>query len=238
MGIDNLISIVFVFAVAFYFSKKAQSLFFHLLYSYIGFYLIFHSGFINPLYNQKLIVGIALLTPQLKFLVQFTQDTIQNIKMMSANTYYFFVTLYYKVIRFIHWVQNIPQEINDFFSSFGNSQQENRQNKYQERDEYRYKQKHQKFYEENETKEEYKEQKTEERYTQSSSDEFAQFYSESAYIILGVSSDDDFTTIKKAYRKLVRKYHPDLNPDNIELYTEITQHINDAYEKVERWKKI
>jgi hypothetical protein len=236
MGIDNLISIVFVFAVAFYFSKKAQSLFFHLLYSYIGFYLIFHSGFINPLYNQKLIVGIALLTPQLKFLVQFTQDTIQNIKMMSANIYYFFVTLYYKVIRFIHWVQNIPQEINNFFSSFGNFKQRNKQDKYQEQD--NYKQRYQKFYEEKETNEEYQEQTNKKQtHSQYYSDEFSQFYNSSAYIVLGVSSDDDFQTIKKAYKKLVRKYHPDLNPDNIKLYTEITQHINEAYEKIEKLKK-
>jgi curved DNA-binding protein CbpA len=39
------------------------------------------------------------------------------------------------------------------------------------------------------------------------------------------------------YRKLVREYHPDLNPDNIEFYTEITQNINNAWEKVEKWKK-
>lgn len=232
MDISNLISMGLVFAIAFYFSKKAQTLFFHLLYSYIGLYLIFHSGFSNPLYNQKLIVGIALLAPQLKFIVQFTLDTIQNIKMMSANTYYFFITLYYKIIRFMHWVQNIPQEINSFFSSFGNSKQNSRQDETYKRDEYRYERKEQKFYQETEQEE----TKTEKE-TYSKSDEFAQFYSESAYTVLGVSSDDDFKTIKKAYRKLVREYHPDLNPENIKLYTEITQHINNAWEKIEQWKK-
>ena len=31
-----------------------------------------------------------------------------------------------------------------------------------------------------------------------------------AYKLLGVNSSDDLTTIKKAYRKLVREYHPDI----------------------------
>jgi DnaJ-domain-containing protein 1 len=228
--------------------KKAQTLFFHLLYSFLGIYLILHSGFINPLYNQKLIVGVALLVPQLKFIVQFTQDSIQNIKMMTANTYYFFITLYYKIIRFIHWVQNIPQEINDFFSSFGSSKQDTQQEESYEQSQNKY---HQKFYEEpkqEQQKNEYKHQEqsyTQQEETQNNSqnkthyktDEFAQFYSESVYVVLGVSADDDFKTIKKAYRNLVRKYHPDLNPDELEKYTEITQLINNAYEKIQGWRK-
>lgn len=36
------------------------------------------------------------------------------------------------------------------------------------------------------------------------------------YKVLGVPKDADEKTIKKAYRKLARKYHPDLNPDDQE----------------------
>ena len=37
--------------------------------------------------------------------------------------------------------------------------------------------------------------------------------SQDLYDILGVDRDADTETIKKAYRKLARKYHPDVNPD-------------------------
>ncbi|HEX9813997.1 MAG TPA: DnaJ domain-containing protein, partial [Myxococcota bacterium] len=34
------------------------------------------------------------------------------------------------------------------------------------------------------------------------------------YAILGVSRDADESAIRKAYRKLARELHPDVNPDN------------------------
>lgn len=49
------------------------------------------------------------------------------------------------------------------------------------------------------------------------------------YEILGVSRDADEKQIKKVYRKLARKYHPDLNPNNKEAEQRFKE-INEAYE--------
>lgn len=49
------------------------------------------------------------------------------------------------------------------------------------------------------------------------------------YEILGISKDADDKEIKSAFRKLAKKYHPDLNPDNKEAETNFKE-INEAYE--------
>lgn len=49
------------------------------------------------------------------------------------------------------------------------------------------------------------------------------------YKLLGVSRSADTEEIGKAFKKLARKYHPDLNPDNAEA-EEKFKDINEAYE--------
>lgn len=49
------------------------------------------------------------------------------------------------------------------------------------------------------------------------------------YEILGVKNTDDIQTIKKAYKRLASKYHPDKNPGD-ETFTEKFKEINGAYE--------
>ena len=48
------------------------------------------------------------------------------------------------------------------------------------------------------------------------------------YEVLGVEKNADLDSIKKAYRKLVRKYHPDVSkdPDAVQK----TAEVNEAYE--------
>lgn len=48
------------------------------------------------------------------------------------------------------------------------------------------------------------------------------------YEILGVSKDADESTIKKAYRKLAKKYHPDTNAGNPQAEEKFKE-INESY---------
>ena len=49
------------------------------------------------------------------------------------------------------------------------------------------------------------------------------------YQILGVNRDASTSQIKKAYRKLAVKFHPDKNPDDPDALTKFHD-INEAYE--------
>jgi DnaJ like chaperone protein len=67
--------------------------------------------------------------------------------------------------------------------------------------------------------------------------------SKKAYEILGVKESDDMDTIKKAYRKLIREFHPDIissqNKDEsyMEEATAKTQEINQAYQVIKDERK-
>ena len=49
------------------------------------------------------------------------------------------------------------------------------------------------------------------------------------YKILGIEQDADSESIKKDYKKLAKKFHPDLNPDDVESSEEKFKQINEAY---------
>ena len=59
------------------------------------------------------------------------------------------------------------------------------------------------------------------------------------YKILGVSPDADEDEIKKAYRALARKYHPDKYRDSdlADLANEKMKEVNAAYEEIQNIRK-
>lgn len=67
---------------------------------------------------------------------------------------------------------------------------------------------------------------------------------EDAYKVLASSKDDDALTLKKNYRKLVKKHHPDIisgqgaSTSIIEAATKKLQRINEAYEIVKKSRNI
>jgi molecular chaperone DnaJ len=59
---------------------------------------------------------------------------------------------------------------------------------------------------------------------------------EDPYKVLGVSPDASDEDIKKAYRKLAKKYHPDLNPGD-PVAAQKMQEVNAAYEQIKSPEK-
>ena len=51
------------------------------------------------------------------------------------------------------------------------------------------------------------------------------------YSVLGVSRDASAEEIKRAYRRLAKKYHPDLHPGDPEAARKMNE-INAAYEQI------
>lgn len=56
------------------------------------------------------------------------------------------------------------------------------------------------------------------------------------YQVLGVSPDASDEEIKRAYRRLAKKYHPDLNPGDEKAAKEM-QRVNAAYEQIKNPEK-
>lgn len=277
LNFDNSVLIVIVFAISYFISKRFERPIYRIIILALCYYFITATSKTHILLNEDIVVSVGLIIPHINFIFVFIGRIINSIKNMTSNTYFFFVSIFYKILRFFNWIKDILLFIKGFF--FRTKREENYSNSsHKEKQEYSYnksedfssrnkeqsnnhyskkeddyssknsynshrdndsKKREQRYKEDfrsssNEAKEEtiYEEYENLEHIA----DELKRFYSQSAYIILGVSENDDFTHIKKSYRALVSIYHPDRNLDEIELYTEITQNINSAYDKLKKIK--
>lgn len=253
LNIDNLIMIVIVFSLFYWISNRLKRTFFKLFVLIFAVLVLKETNYDSILLSEDIVIAVALIIPQIKFIFSFVLSILNSIKVMTANTYFFFISIFYKIVRFFRWIIDILLVIKRFFSrtkkeensSYNNEEQSNydyskQENNYSSRNSYNdfkndeYEKRKQRQYDDfrNSSNETYEEPIKDEY--EHVSDELKRFYSSSAYIILGVSEGDNFPEIKKTYRNLISIYHPDLNPDNIELYTEISQNINEAYSKLKK----
>lgn len=58
----------------------------------------------------------------------------------------------------------------------------------------------------------------------------------SYYKTLGITANEDIHDIKRAFKRLASKYHPDKNHDNINAQ-KLFINIKNAYEKIMEYKK-
>ena len=56
------------------------------------------------------------------------------------------------------------------------------------------------------------------------------------YSVLGLSRDATDEEVKQAYRRLAKKYHPDLNPGDQEAARKMQQ-VNEAYDQIKNPEK-
>lgn len=259
------IVLALVFFIPFFISKWFKHIFFRSIAILIGLAYLEQWGQTTITKDFNFLVGIALIIPHIKYFFDLVKDTIFNIflfflalfiqlKNATVNTYYFFITIYYKILRLINWfidififLKALTESLSERFSS--KSEQKQNYQEYSSKSEYKeekqsYSKSEQKSNSNNERAYEdfkkshgYNESKKEESTKQKVDEKYKQFYSSNPYEVLGVKESDDFSIIKKSYRALIRIYHPDLNPQDIELFTQIAQNLNNAYDKLEKRHK-
>jgi len=242
-----------VFLVPFYISKWFEHIFFRIILVIIGLTYLEQWGQVTITRDFNFLIGVGLIVPHIKYFFVYVKNIVFSILMFfvnlfiqlknaTVNTYFFFITIYYKILRLINWFINIFFVIKVFIKNINerfknkSSQKEYKQNyqEYSNKSEQKQNSNNEKAYEDFKKSNGYNESKKEESTKQKVDEKYKQFYSSSPYEVLGVRPSDDFLIIKKSYRTLVRIYHPDLNPQNIELFTEITQNLNNAYEKLQK----
>ena len=220
-------------------SKFAKRIFFRLLWVALGLYIIITSAKTsnNILYDIDTLFGIGFIYPHIRFVFEWLNDIYESFKRTTANIYYFFLTIYFKIKKIILWFYQTYKKIQSLFSKrkYDKSKKDKKQNNYYQKERYSnsYKQDEKSSNRNNSYSKNHQEQSSSYSNKNPYDAEFEQFFSDDNYIILGVLRSDNKATIKKAYRKLVMKYHPDVNSnDETKKYTIICQMLNKAYEDI------
>ena len=243
---NQLIPIVVIVAFGWYISHFAKATIPRLLFFIFGAYfaILGRTEFDH-------LIGLGFVLPHVKFFFEWIIDILNGFKRGTLDFYYSVLTIYYKT-------RNFFIRIHRFFSGKKSKSNKEQKDYYQEQEYREYedfrqssnnrqrKQQRQEQREQESTHEESSSNHEESNQNQDNkdtydsyqekviedkiSDEHKQFFSSSYYEVLGVTPNDDFNTIKKKFRKLQRRYHPDLNMDKSEFYTKISQNLNKAYE--------
>lgn len=203
----------FIGLIAYYISNKAKSLPFRIIAVYIAIEMLLKDYKKDIFFSDNIFVAIGIIAPHIKYFIYLAIKLYYDLKMMFANAYYFLITIYYKILKFFNWIVSVYKALKIFFETkrFKQARDEYKEENPYEESHYRYEEAHN-------TQDE------------KIDDEFTRYFSKDPYVVLGVSVNDSFSEMKKIYRKLVREFHPDMNPQRVELCTEITKHINNAYD--------
>ncbi len=134
-----------VFLVPFYISKWFEHIFFRIIVVLIGLIYLEQWGQQTITRDFNFLIGIALIAPHIKYffvyvknivfsILMFIYDLFIQLKNATVNTYFFFITIYYKILRLINWFINvffvikvIIENINERFKS-KSEQKEQEQN--------------------------------------------------------------------------------------------------------------
>ncbi len=136
------------FLVPFYISKWFEHIFFRIILILIGLSSLEQWNHQTITRDFNFLIGMGLIVPHIKYffvyvknivlaILMFVYDLFIQLKNATINTYFFFITIYYKILRLINWFINIffvikvfMDEINERFKN-KSSQKEQEQN-YQE----------------------------------------------------------------------------------------------------------
>lgn len=227
-----------------YVSHYAKNNMPRLIWSFIGLYFI--AGSLetdNFFFNPSTYFGLGLLLPHFIFLYEWINEVINTLKLLSRDTYYFFMTVYYKTRNTFYWFVEFYEKIQVFFYDRKNKKAYEKYYKDEEpKQEKTYEYKREGYKKKQESKNEHKQQEDSTKSeTKKDYGKYGRFYETDYYVVLGVSRSDDLGIIKKAWRALQKEYHTDLHHNEsaevLKKYTEINQLINNAWDEIKKEKK-